>query len=269
MAWIESHTSLARHPKTIRLAKALDTSVPAAIGHLHLLWWWALEYAQDGDLSQYEPDEIAEAACYEGDGGEFLAALQRARFVESDGQLHDWEDYAGRLLEKRRTDADRVKRWRDARRTETPPPSINSADDTRNVRGTYAVTVPNRTVPNRTVPNQSAGAEAPPRAEESPPEKKPRAVRRTEIDEEFVVGLIDKYADVFSEQEIRDKVEAALGYKSARNYTDLKAYVRNWIGGDARKERGNGASRRQNGLAAGVGAGAPAHNDGYLDSLGW
>jgi hypothetical protein len=48
MPWIESHTNLARHPKTRRLCRLLDVSVPAAIGHLHLFWHWVLEFAPSG-----------------------------------------------------------------------------------------------------------------------------------------------------------------------------------------------------------------------------
>ncbi|GIM48438.1 hypothetical protein DNHGIG_39870 [Collibacillus ludicampi] len=52
MAWLKSHQEIARHPKTKRLAKALDISLPTAIGHLHLLWWWAMDFAKNGDLSK-------------------------------------------------------------------------------------------------------------------------------------------------------------------------------------------------------------------------
>src|SRR5687767_5633894 len=53
MAWIESHQEIARHPKTRKLARLLGGSVPTAIGHLHLLWWWAVDYAEDGWLGKY------------------------------------------------------------------------------------------------------------------------------------------------------------------------------------------------------------------------
>ena len=37
-----------------KLARRLGVSLPAAIGHLHLLWWWAMDYAQDGDLTRWQ-----------------------------------------------------------------------------------------------------------------------------------------------------------------------------------------------------------------------
>ena len=61
MAWIESHQELWRHPKTKKLARLLAVSVPTAIGHLHGIWYWALDFAQDGDLRRYDPEERASA----------------------------------------------------------------------------------------------------------------------------------------------------------------------------------------------------------------
>jgi hypothetical protein len=75
MPWIESHTELARHPKTLRLARRLGVSLPAAIGHLHLLWWWALEYAPDGNLAVFSDEEVAQACCWEGTAASLRRAL--------------------------------------------------------------------------------------------------------------------------------------------------------------------------------------------------
>ena len=167
MAWIESHTSLWRHPKTMRFAKLLGVTVPQAIGHLHLLWWWALEYATDGDLSQFDTTEVATAMLWDGDEDVIMQALRQARFVDETGVIHDWEDYAGRLIEKRRTDAERLRQWRSARKQETqtqpaPLPERN-ADETRTYEVPYRTvpTVPDQ--PNRTVPEErAAAADAPP-----------------------------------------------------------------------------------------------------------
>lgn len=50
MAWIESHQEIWRHPKTKKLARLLGVSVPTAVGHLHGIWYWALDFAQDADF---------------------------------------------------------------------------------------------------------------------------------------------------------------------------------------------------------------------------
>ncbi|RPH31427.1 hypothetical protein EHM92_09060 [bacterium] len=115
MAWIESHQDLDDHPKTRKAALLLGISVPTVIGHLHILWHWALSYAQDGDLTDFSNADIALAARWEGDPDLFVKSLTdcrlgngRAGFLEVvDGRtmIHDWWDYAGKLIDKRKTDA--------------------------------------------------------------------------------------------------------------------------------------------------------------------
>lgn len=110
MAWIESHDNLSRHPKTRRAARMLGVSIPTMMGHLHLLWHWCLEYADDGDLSPYDADDIADAVMWEGEPDTLIDALlncgpgDKAGFLE-EGQhgliVHDWMDYAGKLVAKR------------------------------------------------------------------------------------------------------------------------------------------------------------------------
>lgn len=239
MPWIESHTSLARHPKTIRLAKTLDISVPCAIGHLHLLWWWSLEYAQEGDLSGFDPEEVAEAAGYDGDGEAFVSALKRARFVDDDGQLHDWQDYAGRLLEKRRTDAERLRRWRAEHRDETPPPSFKSDGETRFDQSTNAVTVPNRTVPNQTKQNLTESTVAD--ATAPTPIKSARSLLK--ITDEYVEELIVEYAPrLGGEHKARDAVAAALNHTAMDKAKDKRLYLVRWLNRDVERceERRNG-----------------------------
>jgi hypothetical protein len=124
MPWIESHTSLARHPKTLRLARILGIAVPAALGHMHLLWWWAIEYAPDGDVGRFDAAEVALACMWEGDETALLPALQRAGFVDANGHIHDWHDYAGKLVDRRRRNAERMREDRAAHVADAP--SINS-----------------------------------------------------------------------------------------------------------------------------------------------
>ena len=112
MAWIELHQSLISHPKTKRLARRLGLPIPAAVGYLACLWCWCLEYAQDGNLSRYDAEELADAAMYQGNDSEgFVIALVEAGFLERVNglQIHDWHDYAGRLVERRAANAKRMK----------------------------------------------------------------------------------------------------------------------------------------------------------------
>ena len=128
MAWIESHQSLGGHPKTKRLARLLDITRRDAVGLMHCLWWWALDYAQDGDLTAHDPADIADAVDFEGEPKDLIEALVacgvggEAGFVENqNGSLliHDWDEYVGRLILRRKADANRKREWRksDANRT--------------------------------------------------------------------------------------------------------------------------------------------------------
>lgn len=100
MAWIESHTVLIRHRKIIELAKDLRLKPVYVIGHLHALWYATLEQQEDGDLSSWTDEFIAESCCYQGDAPQFVSLLQKHKWL--DGKVvHDWWEYAGRYLESK------------------------------------------------------------------------------------------------------------------------------------------------------------------------
>ena len=77
MAWIESHQDLDDHPKTRKAAQLLGLSIPAMVGHLHILWHWALTYAQDGDLTDFSETDIALGARWDGDSHTFVCRAGR------------------------------------------------------------------------------------------------------------------------------------------------------------------------------------------------
>lgn len=196
MAWIESHQSLPNHPKFLKALRLLKgkTTAPALLGHLHMLWYWALDYAENGDVTRFDVDDLAQAATWDGDAREFVTALTNcgtgggAGFLErtADGRLliHDWWDYAGKLMAKRQADAERKRRERAAVRQDAEPkapdvagPSVEvqsaSSADTRDGytmsdgRPTdVPVTAPlNQPLTNQPtinpVPSADAGADAP------------------------------------------------------------------------------------------------------------
>ena len=146
MAWIESHQTLAHHPKTLRLAAELKCGVPAAIGYLHLLWYWALEYAPEGGVVDSQKKIVAQACMWKGEPERFWQGLIAAGFVDTGEQLkiHDWMDYAGRLVGKRAANAERQRAWRTQHVTR---------DVALTKRVTNGATVPDRTGPNPTVPD--------------------------------------------------------------------------------------------------------------------
>ncbi|WP_374713316.1 hypothetical protein [Symbiobacterium terraclitae] len=153
MAWIESHQSLSRHRKTLRAAAILRVSRHLLIGHLHELWWWALDNVPaNGFLGDLTDAEIAQGAEWPGDPTEFVRALTEAGFIdetENGRYLHDWHDYAGGMLEKRAKDAERKREER--RRKSTGDPS----DVRRTSDGHPTDVQAYRTVPNQTQPSPS------------------------------------------------------------------------------------------------------------------
>lgn len=241
MAWIESHQELARHPKVRRLARALGITVPAAIGHLHLLWWWALDYADDGDLSEYSADDINDAVmwkCKPGKEDGFWGAALEAGFIDSGpARIHDWETYAGRLLDQRRKDAERKRQSRGRPEVVQRTSGGQAADD----RPPSDVTVPNLTVPNRTQPNQTGENGIPSVANATSPRGERRRV--TEVDDGFRSELETEYWEAFgSRQAVRDVMDEAMSHKARGKRTDQRAYLRNWVRRDA-----EAAARRRNG----------------------
>ncbi|WP_178382337.1 hypothetical protein [Paenibacillus sp. P3E] len=117
----------------------MKIDIPATIGHLHLLWWWAMDNLPDGNLSVLEPEDIADEMMWSGDAAELLQALHETGFVdEVNGELfiHDWHDYIGRLLERRRKETERKREYR---RKSQECPTGQDADDTRDGGGNSTV----------------------------------------------------------------------------------------------------------------------------------
>lgn len=130
MAYVEAHAGLKDHLKTKKVARFLQIPKPQAIGHLLCLWWWCQEYAQDGDLSDFDEYDIAEAAEWEGDPQTFVDALLNcgarggAGFLKIDEDtgamvVNDWYQYGGKLFVKRQQSAERMRRYRERNANET------------------------------------------------------------------------------------------------------------------------------------------------------
>lgn len=140
MAWFEAHQTLAKHPKTLKLANLLKVERRYAVGLLHDLFSWGLDSAKkDGTLPGLNSDEIASALDYQGKkGASVIAALVDSGYLEVENgsfKIHDWYDYAGKLMDKR--EADRK------RKSNGNPTEIQRKDN-----GNPIATVPNLTVPN-------------------------------------------------------------------------------------------------------------------------
>lgn len=177
MAWIELHQQLRRHPKLLHLARLLGERDPDYVrAKLENIWLWCLDHAEDGvvRIDKRLPLEVwvCEAAGWEGPreqapsslpikkagpeqapSSAFADALLESGWIEKTEagswgyklQLHDWQDYAGRLMERRNQDRERKRLERSAGR----PRDGDS-------------TVPNRTQPYPTQPGR--GGDPPPSA---------------------------------------------------------------------------------------------------------
>ena len=147
MAWIELHQSVWTHKKTIMLAALLDIDEIYAAAHMSKLWTWALDNAQDGDLSGLPARVIAFGAGWKGDADEFVRAAIKAGWLDETDEglvIHDWYDYAGRLIEKREANRERMRKARAKKKDER----ATNVQRTNDEHAEHVQGLPNRTVPN-------------------------------------------------------------------------------------------------------------------------
>src|SRR5262245_26087496 len=98
MPWIQSHTEVERHRKTLMMAQDLNIAPVHLSGHLHALWHAVLEQREDGNLAQWSNEFIALMAMWQGDADRFVSALKRFHWLDDNGLVHNWLDYAGSYL---------------------------------------------------------------------------------------------------------------------------------------------------------------------------
>ena len=256
MAWIKSDIGLPAHPKTRRLARALGVGIPAAIGHLHMLWYWTATYAPNGDLARFEAQDIADAAGWEGDAKDFVAALVLSRFVDLDGDLyvvHDWMEHGGALFERRERNA---KRMRDSRAQHVPrtKPARAAHMDAcveleerrgEEIRGDQ-----------EEIPSTPVGVEGGPGETSSPKPAAVAAPRRRNLTEDAIAKLQDEHPHI----DVKAAAEDYLNWSGSSEHKDKVLGLRNQLKspkvaakfarnghaitqGPARKEQWAGAER--------------------------
>lgn len=198
MAWIESHTTLREHPKTKRLCRVLGINRREAIGLLHILWWWVLDFAPEGDLSAYSDEDVADSIDWEGDASELITALTQAGFLDADRRVHDWDAFAEKWIARRRANAERMRLARAGRKV-TDSEGAENVRDTQAARATQngeCVGLPDQPTnqpTNRTSPDQPTNQPEYPSPNPSPPagrgSARPRRRRRDEPADELVTPL--------------------------------------------------------------------------------
>jgi hypothetical protein len=102
MAWIKIYQTLINHPKLFKLAELLNKDIHYTCGILVFLWCWALDYADDGDLSKYSENQIYNALREKKENTpNILKSLIEAGFLDDNMKIHNWLDYAGEFLRGR------------------------------------------------------------------------------------------------------------------------------------------------------------------------
>lgn len=146
MAWIEYHEQLRDHWKIKRLAKHLGVSYPQALGHVSCLWLWVVGNKPDGDVSKFQPEEIASAGMWRGKAAKFADALRDCELVDASGLIHDWERHGLRVLVKAR---ERVKRFRNAPGNVTVRSTKKERKERKKERTEGKKELPHQTIINR------------------------------------------------------------------------------------------------------------------------
>lgn len=107
MGWIESHQNMERHPKTIGLRRFVGWNLNETIGFLHRFWWWALDAAPDGVVTDVcQPGVCGEVFGLSSDiGDKLMAGMAKVGWLDTrdDGTIiiHNHQKYRGRLSELR------------------------------------------------------------------------------------------------------------------------------------------------------------------------
>jgi hypothetical protein len=101
MKFIKVAETIFNHPKTIRLAEAMGWEIDETVGKLYRFWLWVTNYAEDGNLSKYEPVQLGYAVGLKSaEGKKFVETLIAVRLLDTSPYLrvHDWWDHIGLYL---------------------------------------------------------------------------------------------------------------------------------------------------------------------------
>lgn len=155
--WIQVYSNILTHDKTYGLAESLDVPNYAAVGLMVSLWSWASINAADGDITNYPPRAIMDAAGWKAENPEdFYKSLLDIRLIEKskDGVfIRNWERYASTLMDKmegqKKKTNERVKRYRE----KAQKAKYNSDSGHCNVTCNVTETIQNNTKPKPTKPS--------------------------------------------------------------------------------------------------------------------
>jgi hypothetical protein len=153
MAWIESDCELATHPKTLDLMNLTQEDIVTTLGRLHLLWHFAMKYADNGDLRKFNNAQIGRAVGLNGDRcKDWVEAMVKSSWIDREPyfRIHDWWNHAGRFLQGKY--GRNPKEWKKIKRMYVGNSVCKQfANNIRNTDTTkHNITEHNKTIQNKT-----------------------------------------------------------------------------------------------------------------------
>lgn len=159
--WLPVEIGLAKHPKTRSLARLWSAHPYTVVGFLLELWGYCLEHQPNGDTGAIPDEDLnaMAAPCLAASIGlmaDVRESLRRVGLVEKSGRLHDWNEYAGRIIQKRAAERKRMQCLRKERSKRTPNGTPNGL---RHAASTYDAVVQHSTVQNNKGSSSSSARE--------------------------------------------------------------------------------------------------------------
>lgn len=225
--WIRVHANIADRRVVFRAVDELKITRNEAIGLLVQFWGKASQNVPGGHLQRVSDTEIETWAGWRGKRGKF-AAFIRERHTDDDGRVREWDEYHGKLEDRR--EKDRIRKQRSRGKSDdghADSPQDNPEDVTRNVRVTSVPTRANETKRDETIRdeqrsstqkdhkggtnNANSSAEAPPTGSAPPA----RALDLSQLPRESVEFVVRYYprgrVDPKRRREVVDQLIATLG----------------------------------------------------------
>jgi hypothetical protein len=103
--WIRVAADIADSIKVRRFAQSCGVSAEAAVGLLVFVWGKVADKRETGEISDIPDNLLEEWARWRGDAGLFAKCFRET--FASDGKIHDWHEYQGKLIEHRRKERER------------------------------------------------------------------------------------------------------------------------------------------------------------------
>lgn len=103
--WIRVHSN-ARNLKVVwRAVEFLGVSPEAAVGLLVVLWGQVAQHSENGHIDNVPDAQLEGWVGWTGEPGRFARFVREKHAV--DGRIREWDDYAGKLEERREKDRER------------------------------------------------------------------------------------------------------------------------------------------------------------------